>query len=133
MNIVDACVGIVRGGHGEEEEVAVALFELDSCGPLMDRGSPHMDQVAGMAEAEAEAGREVDRGGGGGILGNMLYLLPLVCHLLVSPQDHEVIMEEVRKCDRLEYEDDDDNDNDDKSKEKSDEVSEESKSESESK
>ena len=56
----------------EEEVVAVALFELGAGGPLADKSSPQMvDEVPGVAEAS----REVERGGGVLILGNMLYLL----------------------------------------------------------
>ena len=55
--------------------------------------------------------------------------LPLAC-VRAESLDHEVIMEEVSKRDRLEYEDD--RDDDGKSKKESDEESEESKSDEES-
>ncbi len=37
---------------GEEEVVAVAIFELDAGGPLTDKSSPQMvDEVPGVTEA----------------------------------------------------------------------------------
>jgi hypothetical protein len=57
-------LGAEGDGGAEGEEVAVALFELGAGGPLMDRGSPQMDEVAGLlAVVVAEVDGEVDGAG----------------------------------------------------------------------
>jgi hypothetical protein len=41
-------LGAEGEGGAKEEEVEMVLFKLGAGGPLMDRGSPEMDNVAGL-------------------------------------------------------------------------------------